>query len=222
MNDVEYWPDVRLLPIEGSTRSPLRRILARTAWQRCPLASISYEPDRDQLRIQLVDAPTVAEAIPGDPDGREWPPLAPGEVATWEEGGQFAGFDGTEPYAWPTTIGVLGFSRCQDGDGPRIRLTRELCGDRIWTAARSTVHHPRPGVLEVPLGQDSAEFLIRRWHAILALPSETGMTGPAMPDTFADETDPGRTTYRAPWSGDRATTLNGAAGHRGGQPGREP
>ena len=45
MNDVEYWPEVRLLPIEGSTRSPLRRTLARTAWQRSPLASISYDPD---------------------------------------------------------------------------------------------------------------------------------------------------------------------------------
>ena len=112
MNDVEYWPEVRLLPIEGRMRSPLRRTLARTAWQRFPLASISYEPARDQLLIQLVDAPTVAEIIIGDPDGQEWSPVGQGQVATLEEGGQFAGFDGTEPYAWPTVITVLGFSRC--------------------------------------------------------------------------------------------------------------
>ena len=68
MNDVEFWPEIRLLPIEGSTRSPLRRTLARTAWRRSPLASICYEPERDQLLIMLVDAPTVAEAILGDPD----------------------------------------------------------------------------------------------------------------------------------------------------------
>ncbi|SRR6266487_225295 len=224
MNDVEYWPEVRLLAIEGSTRSPLRRTLARTAWQRSPLASISYEPGRDQLLIQLVDAPTVAEAIPCDPDDQESPPLARDQMATWEEGGQFAGFDGTEPCAWPTTIAVLGFSRCRDDGGPRIRLVRELCGDRIWTAARSAVHHPRCGLLEVPLGQDLAEFLIRRWHAILTLPSATGMTGPTMRDTLAEETsaDPGRSVHRARWPGDRATTLHGTAGHRGGQPGREP
>jgi hypothetical protein len=226
MNDVGYWPEVRLLPIEGSTRSPLRRILARTAWQRSPLASISYEPGRDQLLIQLVDAPTIAEAIPGDSDDHEWPPVTreEGEAASWDEGGQFAGFDGTEPYAWPTMITVLSFSRCGDSDGPRIRLVRELCGDRIWTAARSAVHHPRRGLLEVPLGQDLAEFLIRRWQAILTPPSATGMTGPAMPDTLAEETsaDPSRPVHGAQSPGDRATTLHGMAGHRGGQPGREP
>lgn len=223
-NHVEFWPEVRLLPIEGSTRSPLRRTLARTAWQRSPLASICYEPERDQLLIQLVDAPTVAEATPGDPDGQEWHSLPRGESAPREDGGQFAGFDGTEPYAWPTTMAVVGFSRCRDGDAPRIRLVRELCGDRIWTAARSAAHHPRRGTLEVPLGQDLAEFLIRRWHAILTLPSATGLGGPTIHDTLAEETsaDPGRTVHGAQPSGEHATTLHGTAGHRGGQPVREP
>jgi hypothetical protein len=223
MNDAGFWPEIRLLPIEGSTRSPLRRTLARTAWRRSPLASISYEPERDHLLIRLVDAPTVAEAAPGDPDGQEWHSPSRGELTSWEEGGQFAGFDGAEPYAWPTTIAVLGFSRCRDGDAPRIRLLRELCGDRIWTAARSAVHHPQRGLLEVPLGQDLAEFLIRRWHAILTGPSVTGMTGSTMPDTFPQETgaDSGHTIPRPQWSGDRATTLHGPA-CRGGWPGREP
>ena len=214
MNDVEYWPEVRLLPIEGSTRSPLRRTLARTAWRRFPLALVSYEPARDQLLIQLVDSPTVAEVIIGDTDGREWSPLGQGEIVTWEDGGQFAGFDGTEPYAWPTMITVLGFSRC--GDGPRIRLISELCGDRIWTAARLAAHHPRPGLLEVPLGLDLAEFLIRRWQAILTVPSATGMTGPMTPDTLAEESsaDSGHTIPRAQWSADRAATLQGRSSWR--------
>jgi hypothetical protein len=224
MNDVEFWPEIRLLPIEGSTRSPLRRTLARTAWQRSPLASICYEPERDQLLIKLVDAPTVAEAIPGDPDGRDWYPRSGGELTIREEGGQFAGFDGTEPYAWPTTIAVLGFSRCRDGQAPHIQLVRELCGDHIWTAARSAARNPRPGLLEVPLGQDLAEFLIRRWQAILTPPSAAGMAGPTIQRTPAGETspDPGRAIHGAHWLGDRATTLHGAAGHRGGQPDREP
>jgi hypothetical protein len=205
MNDVEFWPEIRLLPIEGSMRSPLRRTLARTAWQRSPLASICYEPERDQLLIQLVDAPTVAEAILGDPDGQEWHPLPRGELVTQEEGGQFAGFDGAEPYAWPTMIAVLGFSRCRDGHAPRIRVVRELCGDRIWTAARSAARNPRRGLLEVPLGKDLAEFLIRRWHAILTLPSATGIPDPIIPDAPAEEisADPDRAIQRSHWSGDR-------------------
>lgn len=224
MNDVEFWPEIRLLPIEGSTRSPLRRTLARTAWQRSPLASIRYEPERDQLLIQLVDAPTVAEAVPYDPDGQEWHPGPQGELATQEQGGQFAGFDGTEPYAWPTMIAVVGFSRCWDRGARRIRLVKELCGDRIWTAACSAVHNPQSALMEVPLGQDSAEFLIRRWHAILASQSMTGMSGPAINGGLAEEADadPGRTTYLAHWPGDRAITLHGTGAYRGGQPDREP
>jgi len=141
-----------------------------------------------------------------------------------EEGGQFVGFDGIEPYAWPTTIAVIGFSRCRDGDAPRMRLVRELCGDHIWTAARSAARKPRPGLLEVPLGQDEAEFLIRRWHAILTIPSATGITGTTIHDVLAEETgaDPGRTIHPAHWSGDRATALHGTANHRGGQPNSEP
>lgn len=224
MNDAQFWPGIRLLPIEGSTRSPLRRALARTAWRRSPLASIWYEHERDQLLIQLVDAPTVAEAVPYDPDGQERHHLPHGELATQEQGGQFAGFDGTESYAWPTMIAVIGFSRCRDRDARRIRLVRELCGDRIWTAARSAAHSPQRGLLEVPLGQDLAEFLIRRWQGILAPQSMTGVSEPAIHGGLDEEADadPGRTSYRAHWPGDRAITLNGTGAYRGGQPDRQP
>lgn len=224
MNDVEFWPEIRLRPIEGSTRSPLRRTLARTVWRRSPLASIWYEPERDQLLIQLVDAPTVAEAVPYDPDGQEWHPFPHGESAAQEQPGQFAGFDGTESYAWPTMIAVVGFSRCLDRDARRIRLVKELCGDRIWTAACSAAHNPHSGLLEVPFGQDSAEFLIRRWHAVLASQSMTEMSGPAIHGGLAEEAgaDAGRTTYRALWPGDHATTLHGTGAYRGGQLDGEP
>lgn len=215
MNDVEFWLEIRLLPIAGSTPSPMRRALARTAWRRSPVASIRYEPERDRILIQLVGAPTVAEAIPGE---------AAGGDLDQPEGGQFAGFDGTEPDAWPTMIVVLEFSRCRDSDVPRMRLARELCGDHIWTAARSAAHQRRQGLLEVPLGQDEAEFLIRRWHVILCPPSATGGTGSAMPGHHGEGTgaDPGRSVPRTPRYGHRATTLNGTAGRRGGPPDREP
>lgn len=220
MNDIEFWPEIKLRPIGASIRSPLRRTLARTAWQRSPLASICYESVQDKVLIKLVDAPTVAEAIPSDSDGQD---LSRGKMPAREEGGQFAGFDGTEPYAWPTMIAVLGFSRCQDSDAPRIQLVRELCGDHVWTAARSAAHAPQGALLEVPLGQDEAEFLIRRWGAILTLPSATGMTGPRTHAASAGEfsTDSGPMIGRAYWSGDRATILHGTAGHRGGED-REP
>lgn len=220
INDIEFWPEIRLLPIEGVTRSPLRRTLARTAWRRSPLASICYEPEQDQLLIRLVDAPTVVEAILGGLDDQEWNPGSHGELISREEGGQFIGFDGIEPYAWPTMIAVLGFSRRRDGDAPSRRLVKELCGDHVWTAVRSAAHKPRRGLLEVPLGQDEAEFLIRRWQAILNPPSATGATGPTIhvaPVETADA-DP----RRPHWPSDRATILHGAAGHRGGQPNREP
>jgi hypothetical protein len=223
MNYGEFWPEIRLLPIEGSTRSPLRRTLARTAWKRSPLALVYYESEKDQLLIQLVDVPTVAEAVPADQDDREWNSMSLGQPATYaeDEGSQFAGFDGTESHAWPTTIAVLGFSRCRDGEAPYVRLVKALCGDHIWTAAGSAVHHPRSGVLEIPIGQDEAEFLIRRWLAILTPPSVTGMTGPAVHGPAAEQTsvDP---IHQPHWPGDRATTLHPTASHRGGRSGREP
>jgi hypothetical protein len=214
MNDLEFWPRIRLVPIEGSTRSPLRRVLARTAWQRSPLASIRYEPDRDRLLIQLIDAPTVAEAIPGDPDDRDLPSPAAGALVVPPPGGQFTGFDGTGPEAWPTMIAVLSFTRCRDSDHPRIRLQRELCGDHIWTAARSAASRPHRGQLEVPLGQDEAEFLIRRWHALLTVAAGAEMSGSAMPSDpvegpAAVSRDTPREAYRPR---DRATTLRGPAG----------
>lgn len=224
MNDLELWPRIRLVSIEGSARSPLHRTLARTAWQRSPLASIRYEPDRDRLLITLIDAPTVAEAIPGDLDdlgSPTWPGTAPAAAG---QGGQFTGFDGLEPDAWPTTIAVLGFSRCRDSDHPRLRLQQELCGDHVWTAARSAARTPQPGVLEVPLGHDEAEFLIRRWHAILTVPSGTGMpaaTSHSAPVQGAGSA-PDRAAQAQYGAADWATTLRSPVGERGGQPGGPP
>jgi hypothetical protein len=219
MNDLEFWPRIRLVSIEGNTRSPLRRTLARTAWQRSPVALIRYEPDPDRLLIQLIDAPTVAEAVPGGPGDLDVPALSRGEPAMPQQGGQFTGFDGTEPDAWPTTIAVLGFSRCRDSDNPRIRLQRELCGDHIWTAARTAANKPQRGLLEVPLGQDETEFLIRRWHAIVTIPSAAGVTGPEVNSVPVEGpgADPDNTTPEVYRPRDRAATLRGPAG----QPNRE-
>jgi hypothetical protein len=224
MNDLELWPRIRLVSIEGGTRSPLRRTLARTAWQRSPLASIRYESDRDRLLVRLIDAPTVAEAIAGDSDGVGLPASPGVEPTSSRQGGHFTGFDGIEPDAWPTTIAVLDFSRCRDADNPRLRLQQELCGDHIWTAARSAARRPQHGLLEVPLGHDEAEFLIRRWHAILTIPSGTGMAAAPIPGAPVAGTRSAvdHATHAQYGAADWATALRGPVGDRDGRPGRQP
>lgn len=202
MNDAEFWLEIKLLLIAGNTPSPLHRTLARTAWRRSPVASVWYEPEWDRILIQLVEAPTVAEAIPGD---------ALDSDPCQAEGREFVGFDGIEPDAWPTMIVVLEFSRCRNRDMPRMRLAKELCGDHIWTAARSVARGSRPGRLEVPLGHDEAEFLIRRWHAILCRPSAPGETDPVVFGHQVQDIgiEPDRPIRRTHWYADRATTLHG-------------
>jgi hypothetical protein len=163
---------ITLRPLTGSTKAPLRRTLARTAWQRSPFATINYDVGHDRVLIQLIDAPTVAEAILNEPDG-----AAPtGLSAAWDNGTQFVGFDGTDADAWPTTIAVLDLRRRRDTDSPCLWLLRELCGLQIWKAALMAAHEAHSGRLEVPLGPKAAQILIDRWHIMLTTPSVTDLS----------------------------------------------
>jgi hypothetical protein len=190
MDDAELWHFMALQLIAGKTPVPLHRVLAHTLWRRSPLVAIRYEPDQDGALIQLVQAPTVAEAVIR---AKGYAPQGDQPTATGANG-VFIGFDGTDQDAWLTEISLPDFRRQRRTDGVTVALVRTLCGEHIWQAALAAAYDGTAKSAEVVIGPGEASMLIDRWRNMIAPPRASEMSHQELDAVFADwfAADPGR------------------------------
>jgi hypothetical protein len=185
MDDADLWRFMALLPIQGKTAVPLHRVLAHTLWRRSPVAVIHYDAQRDRLLIQMVDAPTVAEAVFCDPAA----PSSRGQVARMAENGQFIGFDGTDPQAWLTVLSLRDFRRQRQAGDMTLTLFKKLCGEHIWQAALAAAYDTTTKSAAISIGTEAATTLIDRWRNIIAPPQTNEISSPEFDQTFANWAD---------------------------------
>jgi hypothetical protein len=146
-----------LQPLPDTESLPLRRWIGRESWRREPVISLAYEPDGDRILFRLIDTPSTASGVVDVVHAAKF------------DGELFIGFDGTDSYAWPTTIAVLDFGRHCDQGTSLLLVACELVGGRTWTAALS-LRAVAESECEIRLSEQEAAELIGRWTELVVGP----------------------------------------------------